>query len=161
MLKIHYVNNVDTLNEWRKTWSIKSSISLRNAIGIHSWPYHSIRPIPLTNNRNRVKNILSVSMPPMKNRKSITYDEYLIVSWLSTRIRKPLSRKIAPMWKIVDERDSPVTYWEIGPSIAKNYVGFFTCSYTFVKRFIVQRFDTFLKFLEILFLENVLDKWPP
>lgn len=45
-----------------------------------------------------------------------------------------------------DERNSPVTSCrEIRPCIAKNYVAFI-CSYTYVKRFIELRFDTFLKF---------------
>lgn len=52
----------------------QSNLVFRYAMPLEFILDHIIRPIPLSNNRNRVKNILSVSMPPMKNRKSITYD---------------------------------------------------------------------------------------
>lgn len=52
----------------------QSNLVFRYAMPLEFILDHIIRLIPLSNNRNRVKNILSVSMPPMKNRKSITYD---------------------------------------------------------------------------------------
>lgn len=145
MLKIHYVNNVDT-NEWRKTWSIKSSISLRNAIGIHSWPYHSIRPIPLTNNRNRVKNILSIYA--IDEKSQIDHDEYLIVSWLSTRTRKSSSRKIAPTRRIVEKIKEKLTCYvsRDRTTHCQKLRGILYLFYTFIKRFIEWFDKTLLKF---------------